>query len=111
MMIAQCSRPFSVSRSARMDYCAVKKTLQVRVTSSQAVTTDVAANDKHFNLFLTADEATPIENNVSKHCSKRTWANGKPWTNKNFLSESESIIDMTYRFHPEQLRLHCCYFE
>ena len=45
-MTALCYDPYSVSQSARMNYCAIRKTHWA--TSSKAVGPDVAVTDNHF---------------------------------------------------------------
>ena len=43
-MTAQCSGPFSVTRSTRMDSSCQEDSLQTRVASSEAVAADIAIN-------------------------------------------------------------------
>ena len=66
-MTAQCSDPFSVSHSARMDYCAVKKT---RCELEQLLASYAVAADVRINVLTTFSplmKPHPIENHVPEH--------------------------------------------
>ena len=67
-MTAQYSDHFCLSLPEWTAWCH-EDSLQGETTSSKAVTADVAANDKHFNHFLSSDKATshvPEHNNTGR---------------------------------------------